>query len=217
MAPVTVIILGDLTQGNRHPDLYVSDRLTDQIAIAEQALRPIYALPNLRGVHIACGTGAHNWGAAATEILIASHLQCQYPDIDMAITYHGLMDIDGAGIDYAHHGPGVGNRSWLRGNMVRFYLRDLMMREIANHRTPPKVVLRGHVHNDCYEYLQDGEYSSHCFILPSLAGLGEYAQQATRSIESITNGTLMITMDGGEVAQIKKDYHTLDLRRVETA
>jgi hypothetical protein len=215
-APIVVIILGDLTQGTKHPDMFVSDRITDQIAIAEQAMQPIYKLPNLRAVRIAVGTAAHNLGSAATEILISSHLKCQYPEVDTGISYHGLLDVDGALLDYAHHGPVVGARSWLAGNMARFYLRDLMLREIMAHRTPPKIVYRGHVHRSCYEYLKTAEYGSHIFIVPSLAGWGNFTHQVTRSLEEMENGTLMNMVEAGELVKVQENYKRVDLRRAES-
>jgi len=73
---------------------------------------------------------------------------------DIKMCQHGLLDIDGVTIDYAHHGPFPGSRSWLKGNIARYYLRDLMMREIMNGNSPPKLVVRAHYHTPVEEYLK---------------------------------------------------------------
>ena len=216
---IVVIHNGDATQGNRYPSRWVSERESDQVKIAAQALRPWLDLPNVKTMRIMVGTGAHNYGRGSAEVLLAELLQAQYPKASVKAMCHGLYDIAGVTFDIAHHGAYPGSRVWLMGNGPRFYLRSLMEEELLNGRTPPRIVARGHHHVWRRETvrieLDDRTVESDIINTPSYTGLTDYAHQAARSPAWVTNGMAAIECVGGQVVGIHRLTATLDVRTRE--
>jgi hypothetical protein len=211
---------GDLAQGNKYPQQLVSDRMADQIEIAVKNLEPWFALPGLEKVRIVAGTGSHNFQQASAEIIVATSLQRQYAGHDIKMLYHGLADIDGLGVDYAHHGPFPGSRKWLKGNEARYYLRSIMMDDIMSGKTPPRLVLRAHYHEWIKETLEitvgNKTYESTLVITPSFCMVGDYAMQAVRSPNGITNGMAAFEIVDGELIRVHRLTKSLDIRTRET-
>lgn len=102
---------GDATQGLRYVDHLVSTRLADQIEIGVMNLRPWFEHAGVTVVRMTKGTGSHVLGEGSSEILIGQQLAALYPDVDVQVVYHGLLDVDGVELDYAHHGPFPGSRA----------------------------------------------------------------------------------------------------------
>lgn len=213
---ILVSLNGDATQGNKHPAAWVSTRIADQITIAAANMAPWYALPNLKHVQVSRGTGAHNLGEGSSEYILTELLSARYPNVDTRISGHWLLDYNGVVFDVAHHGPGPGNRNWLHGNVARFYLRDLMLRDILAHRRPPDVVERAHVHVPVYEYLETGGYTSRIVITPSMCMVDDYAEQAGRSPDSVTNGITVYEIVDGQITGFHRLYATTDIRTKES-
>jgi hypothetical protein len=131
------------------------------------------------------------------------------------MAYHGLMDINGVTVDYAHHGPYPGSREWLKGNVARFYLRDLMLRDIQDGKRPPDLVLRAHYHSPAHEYLEQSNQASELYVVPSYCGLDDHSTQATQSIDRVTFGMLAIETVDGKIVGRHKFYHSIDIRKRE--
>jgi len=206
---------GDECHGNKHPQSLVSTRMADQILIADANFRPALALPNLALARLVAGTGAHNFAEGSSTMLVTKILQGAYPGLDIQTVYHGLMDIDGFTIDYSHHGPHPGSREWLRGNVARFYLRDMMMAALMAGEKPPSLVLRGHFHTKVIETLTMGGFTSTLVIIPAMCVLDDYARQATRSVSTITNGLFAFEVEGSKLVEIHEFTDTLDIRTKE--
>ena len=216
---VIVIHDGDLTQGNKYPQQLVSTRLADQIEIGLTNLEPWFELPNMRVMRIVAGTQSHNFSEASAEITVANSLRRSYKDHDIKVLYHGLSRIGGLQVDYSHHGPFPGSRTWLRGNEARYYLRSLMMEEIMGGRVPPRLVLRAHYHTYVEETLtiQVGNkfYTSTLVVNPSFCMMGDYARQAARSPAGITNGLIVFEIIDGELYKIHRLTRSIDVRTKE--
>ena len=216
---ILVIHDGDATQGNRYPSRWVSERESDQVKIAAQALRPWLDLPNVKTMRVLVGTGAHNYGRGSAEVLLAELLQAQYPTASVKAMYHGLYDIAGVTFDIAHHGTYPGSRGWLYGDGPVRYLRDIMNDAIENGREPPRVVARGHHHVWCRRTLHKDTdtrtYESDIINTPSYTGLTDYAHQAARSPSKVTNGMAAIECVEGQVVGIHRLTATLDVRTRE--
>jgi hypothetical protein len=213
---VVVLHTGDECQGDKYKQLLVSTRLSDQIEIAYYNLLPWYDLPNLKAMRVVAGTQAHNFGEGSAAVLVAKLLAKEEPRVSTLPLYHGLLTVNGVVVDYAHHGPHPGSRDWLKGNVARYYLRDLMTREIKKRRRPPDLVLRGHFHTPVHEYLEDCGYASRLFILPSYCMIGDHGRQVTRSQYEITHGTLAFEIVDGRIVGEKRLYKTIDIRTKET-
>jgi hypothetical protein len=207
--------LGDACHGVKYPQGLVSTRLSDQSVIAEYNTRPLFAYQKLKMYRQVIGTQAHNAGEGSLELILAELLQARHPRVDVKPLYHGNLNFAGVVTDCAHHGPHPGSRNWLRGNTARFYLRDLMQREIMDGKKPADLVLRGHYHTPVYEYLEMKNYFSELFILPSYSMLNDHAMQATQSQNELTHGMLVIEIEDGKVLRKHRLYETIDVRTQE--
>lgn len=214
--PIIVILNGDLTHGDKHKSLLVSDRMSDQIAIGCKNLEPLFNIENVVMARFASSTGAHSFGEAASDILIAEQLKVMYPKTDISNTYHGLLDVDGFEIDYSHHGPYPGSREWLRGNVAGLYLRDIMIRSIERGEKPPDAVMRAHYHQWVVAPTWFGDYFSQLFVSPSYCMLGDYGHQVARSPDTIVNGMYALEIVDGKLREVHKFLHKLDVRTKES-
>jgi hypothetical protein len=214
-APITVIHCGDPAHGVKYPTELVSTAPIDQIRIAVANWTPVLSLPNVARVRCATSTEAHSMGESSTDHLIADVIRERYPKIDITVNHHGLIDIDGYQIDYAHHGPGPGSRAWLAGNISRYYLTDIMLRSALNETRPPDLVLRGHMHSYTDETVAKGKHRSRIVTLPALCMPGRHALQVTQSIPSVTVGMMVFKLDNGRLIDERALFQTIDLRARE--
>ena len=222
---IVVIHCGDTTHGTKYPNQLVSTRPADQILIAVANFQPWLAIPNLSAFRLTQGTAAHNFGEASAEILVTEQLRAQYPDIDVGTVRHGLADVDGMLIDYAHHGPSTGIRKWTEGNQMHYYTRSLMFAELLRGQIPPRVVFRGHRHE--YKRItervesEEGDdrrltyWEADMIVLPSFCGLSEHGQQATQSNYLIANGVVALEVVDGSLIDAHPFCRSVDLRTRE--
>lgn len=212
---ILILHNGDECQGNKYPQQLVTTRIADQILIAQANFEPWFELSNVRYFRFSAGTASHTFYEQSSLLTLVNALQNKFPDRDINICYHGLLEYNGITIDYAHHGPYPGSREWLKGNVARYYLRDLMMQEIMADRKPPDIILRAHYHNPIYEYLEIKGYKSRLIITPSYAMIGDHDHQATKSIHQVTHGLTTFEIVNGKIIS-KHDFHEkLDIRTRE--
>lgn len=214
-APVVLVHAGDLTQGVRYPEACVSTRAADQYAIGLANLEPWYQWRNLSAVCLVHGTGSHEFGEGSAPITVGAELSKRHPKVRTFTTRHGLLDVDGARVDVAHHGVGPGARSWLRGNVLRYYTRSLMIGEIERGRTPPAAVVRAHYHDGVHETVREGGHICEALVLPCYCGLTHYAIQVTGSAYLLSCGMAALVFEDGRLAQVHELWRTLDLRQEE--
>lgn len=216
---IVLIHLGDMTQGNKYPSEQLDTRMSDQIVIAYHNMLPWFKYRNVQKLRVVRGTASHSFGEGSSEILSTKILKERYKKRDIRTLYHGMCNILGLSVDYAHHGPGQSSRKWLEGNTARYYLRDAMYKEILAGRVPPKLYLRGHYHTFIQEWLRiDGEnvkYDSTLMVMPSLALAGDWVRQALRSIYQITNGIVAVEIINGQIHQTHEFTQTIDIRTKE--
>ena len=215
---VIVVLNGDLTAGNKHAQMLVSDRIADQIIIGEYNAYPWYDIKP-RAVRLIKGTGAHNFNFGTSEVLISKLLTATYPETSTKVSDHSLLTMAGMDVDISHHGPPPGSREWLKGNEARYYLRSLMMQEIVAGKKPPRLVVRGHYHEDIEEMLivkaNGNRFKSTLIITPSFTFIDEYARKVARSPSRITHGMIMIEIVDGEILRSVPMTKTLDIRTHE--
>lgn len=212
---IVILHLGDECNGKKYPSLLVSTRESDQITIADYNMRPWFELPNVKAFRQVVGTEAHNFGEGSSALVLCQIFTARYPGVDIKPLYHGLLEVNGVTIDYAHHGPGPGNRNWLAGNVARFYLRDLMLGEIISGNKPPDLVLRGHYHTPVHEPLEIKNHKSELFVLPSFSMMGDHSIQVTQSKFEITHGFLVVEIIDGQIIKHHRLYETRDTRTKE--
>jgi hypothetical protein len=214
-SPIVLIHGGDSTQGNHYPETCVSTRMADQLAIALANLEPWYALRNLRSVVLVQGTGSHEFGEGSAAVTLAAELGKRYRKPRTLTTRHGLLNVDGARIDVAHHGAGPGSRAWLTGNELRRYAQSLLIDEALRGNAPPAAVLRAHFHAGVHETVRVGGHATEAFVPPCYSGMTHYATQVTRSGYLLSCGMLALVIEGGRVVGVHKFWRTLDLRQEE--
>jgi hypothetical protein len=215
---IVVILDGDMTAGNKYPQMLVSNRLADQITIGEYNVYPWYEI-NPRAIRLIKGTGAHVFGQGSAEILITKLLQAKYPNISTKVSDHSLITVGGIDVDISHHGPPPGSREWLKGNEARYYLRSLMMQEINAGKKPPRLVVRAHYHEEIEETLivksNGNRNKSTLIITPSFTFIDDYARKAVKSPSRITHGMIMVELVDGEILRIVPLTKTIDIRTKE--
>lgn len=214
-AEMIVIHLGDECNGNKYPQMLVTTRMADQVVMADYNARPWFGYAGLKHYRQVVGTQAHNFGEGSSGILLCETLRARYPGVDISPLYHGLLTYGGIGIDYAHHGPFPGSRNWLRGNVARFYLRDLMQRSMVRGEIPPRLVLRGHYHTPVYELLEESGHTSELYVLPSYSMFTDHASQATQSMDEISHGLIVFEFEDGKVLREHRLYKKLNIRTKE--
>jgi len=215
---LVVCFNGDMTAGNKHIDLLASDKLSDQMIIAHYNSEPWYKLPDLRAVRYIKGTGAHEFGEGSSTSVLGKLSQGIHPDIDCAVSDHSLITINGMEVDISHHGPPPGSRKWLEGNEVRYYLRDLMLRDLIEGKVPPRMVFRGHYHQYVQESLtiSNGTFHTSTLVLtPSFTFPNGYARKVVRSPSRITHGMVVVEIVDGQPLRIHPLLKTIDIRTRE--
>jgi len=217
--PIIAFNLGDITQGKKYISQWVSTRSSDQIFIAEANMLPWFKVKNLVAVRLVRGTDSHGFGEGTADLTVEGLLQRRFPKRNIDTVFHGLADILGIKVDYAHHGPYTGSRNWLKGNVARYYLRSAMMDEIQINNIPPHLYIRAHFHNYVEEYLRISNaqhtHKSWLTVLPSYCLMSDYARQATRSQFSVTNGMVAYEVIDDRIVEVHPFLHTLDIRTKE--
>lgn len=212
---VTLFLNGDPTHGKASFLETMGTRMSDQIDIAVESLDRWLQYKNVKKARFAIGTGIHEMGEGSASILIAHSLMNKYPNKDIGVVYHGLADVDGFTIDYAHHGPNTGIRKWLEGNELRYYLRSLMISDVLKGRIPPNLVIRGHYHQYRREWLELNGYESWIMILPGFTFKDDYTRRATRSQYEQTVGMITLEIVNGKLYDTHKLFKTVDIRTHE--
>jgi hypothetical protein len=217
--PIILIHDGDITHGLKYPSQLVGTREADQYIIACGNMRRALQLPNITALRLMQGTASHTFGEGTAPIIVARQLGAEYSDIDIKCPAHVLLDVDGVVFDVSHHGPGPGSRSWLAGNILRYYTRSIMLDELADGEKPPDVVMRAHFHTLVIETVRlitkRGIYTTEAFVLPSYCGLSEHGRQVTRSTYRISCGLVAIEIVGGKIAGVHPFWRINDLRTRE--
>lgn len=219
---VVLMHVGDLTQGNKYEENWVSSRLSDQILIAYYNLKPWMEFSNINVVRMAKGTGAHVFKEGSSEIIVAKLLQNEYPKRNISCVYHGLLTLNNFIIDYAHHGPFPGSRDWLKGNVAQLYLKDLMKRSLKRNARPPDLVLRAHFHE--YTRVQNieswggnnDEYISTLITLPSYCGGSDNGIRASKSRDLLQIGLCAFEIVDGKLLDVHRFFENYDIRTKET-
>lgn len=214
---LVLLLLGDLTQGLRHWSGVWGTTLYDHIAGALAALEPYLELEPAV-IRLVQGTEAHTQDGTS-ELLIARELARMLPHADVDMAQHYKATVNGAVVDYAHHGPGAGIRQWTSGNVAGHYLKSLILEEIVNGDPVPRVVLRAHVHRAIRrtERLETkrGTVTSDIVVCPGYVGISPYARKAVRSPLTQTHGMVALRVDDGADLEIHQLSTMIDVRKEE--
>ena len=216
---IVAMHFGDATHGYKYPKTLVTTELADQPAIAISNFEPILTLPNVRSCRLVAGTDAHNFDDANAEKLIINNLKLLYPDVSCGLVVHGLADVDGVEIEYAHQGAFPGSKNHLKGNVAHQYLRDKMIGELMAGNTPPQLYIYGHYHEWLWVSetvsIGDKDYTSHLMVMPSFNFPNLWTTAATRAQSRFTHGIVALEIIDGKITDYKRFTRTVDRRTKE--
>jgi hypothetical protein len=218
-APIVLVHDGDLTHGIVFMPELCANTFDDQTQIAFWNLKPWMELPNVVAARLVTGTDVHTFDGSS-EAVVTRLLRAAYPDIDVRAVNHMLLSVNGAMFDIAHHGASPSIRTWLQGNQLRYYLRDIMLDALSAGKAPPSVVLRAHYHqwipHEVLNIYSGGVlYQSIAMLLPCLCGLTSHGRKVTKSINKITIGCVAVEVIDGKIGRIAHLIKVLDLRTKE--
>lgn len=221
--PVYVHHVGDITHGTKHPDSeLVSTRMSDHVLIGEGNMIPWLEHDNVKYLGLYTGTGSHEFGQGSSTIVVANMLRrdARWKDKDIRTVSHALVKKGGLYFDMAHHGPGPGIRKWLKGNVLRLYVKDIQMRAVAQGAVVPDVITRAHFHRYVPEtvvYRANGKtYTTYAFIVPSFSFITDYSRKVAKSPSHVTLGFIVIEVIRGVITRVFDEpplIQTFDLRK----
>jgi len=217
--PLIYLNIGDQTNGFKHPGNWVSTNPASQYTIARANMEPILKMKQLRAIRFIKGTEAHEGMESYASDELQLDYKLKYPQLDIKTVWHGVIDINGFVIDAAHHGPGPGSREWLRGNVARLYLQDRIMRELIAGNEAPQLYVRGHYHSQIWVTIHHpidrGFITSDLILVPSMCGLGAYARQVVQSTRYLSNGMVVLRVEGKRIIETAWFTQTLDIAKKE--
>ena len=221
--PVYVYHLGDVTHGNHHHDKELtSTRMSDHVEIAISNMSPFLHMKQVKCLLLIKGTGSHEFGQASSTVLVAKHLKELFKNKHVEAIGHALVRTeDGLLLDLAHHGPGAGVRNWTKGNVLRLYVRSMMVDLLQSGREVPNLVARAHFHQYTTETVNvraNGTTNkTEGLILPSFSFLDDYARKSAKSPGKVTVGCVIAEVVDGRIIKIHDEepdwMETVELRK----
>jgi len=219
--PIIGFHLGDVVHGNKHATELMTTRLSDQIdaaagnSISPGILHPFLSLKNVVSFRLAKGTAAHNFGEGSADIQIIERLKMKYPKIDFRTVYHGLADIADVNVDYFHHGAHPGTRNWLKGNVARFYLRDLILQHIEFGADVPQLFISGHYHTLVEIIDKFMGYKTRLVVMPGMCFPTDWTVKITKSLPFVKHGWVAFEVINGRIIESFEFTQAMDIRTKE--
>ena len=216
---IILLHTGDATQGDRFGEAAIEGvTKSDQRKIAASNIAYICKrLPNVKKARLITGTLVHVPDCA--EARIAASLR-QDTGLDVQSAHHERLNISGAVIEVAHHGPHPGTRDWTRGNVALYHLRSRIYEDRRQGVRPADAYIYGHFHQFVSvphedEWLNERRMLR-LVVAPSMVGLGHFARKVAKSPAFITHGLVGYEIMNGGISQVVAFKRTLDLRKEET-
>ncbi len=205
--PIHLIVNGDMTQGDRFNEDLSQSLHDDQVKIAVTLIERWLKTDQVKSIRLTKSTRVHAYKEGSADKAIARDLRKAYPKKNIRLVSHGLATIDGALIDYAHHGPPGGARSWLKSNLMFYYVKSIIDTCIKDGRPLPSAVLRAHKHERVeawvVDWMMDKRIKAVGITTPSFQMLTAHAQKVTSSEPKVTNGMVALEIVDGAI----KDVH----------
>jgi hypothetical protein len=213
--------LGDITQGSKYPVHLVTHNLRNQARIGYFNMKPwLDNIENITRFRFISGTPSHLGNEYSSLTYVYELISSDYTDVGFKISHHALQNVGEEVIDVAHHGPGPGRRKWLSGNILRYYLKDIVIRAAMNGEAIPRIVARGHFHTPVEETVTEtigGKFHKTTgIILPSFSGVNGYARQVIQSVSFVSTGLCCLEFVDGWFVENHWFIKTRDVRTRET-
>ena len=216
-----VIVNGDYTQGDRFGEFLTFDAQPDQVQIASDLIcRWVKECKTLKGIRLTKSTQVHAYKEGVADNAILTNIRERYPKLDIKLVSHGLLNISGTYIDYAHHGPSGGIRNWTKGNILRLTALSLIKDAMQHEEPIPNVILRAHKHEQVEEWIvtrrKNERIKTLAVTVPSLQLMTPHAQKVTQSESIVTNGMLALDINDRGISDVHWLTETRSYRDAET-
>jgi len=215
--PIVLFHLGDMGQGFYFTEEANLSDISNQVVAAAWNLYPFYDLPNCVGGKLVSGNRGHEGTPSALTRLIAFIMGEKYSDKRTEPLLHGETTIGNYRIDYSHVGPNQSARTWLEGNIARYYLRSEMQSHLNAGEKPPDLYLRGHFHSRIFEtvrqWVNNSWVESSIIVVPPLCMMGDHARKVTKSGRLLTYGGIVANFDDGNITDLEWVTRTKDIRK----
>jgi hypothetical protein len=197
---VFVYHTGEVCHGGKFAEFLYSAWAGHQVTIAVKALAELRRIPSLTALRLVYGTAAHDYGMQAMTKDCASQIASW--GYSTACVSHGLEEVEGCLIDFAHHGPSV-SKTEDKASVGRRYVIRYARKFLERSQRAPDVILRGHVHQRVTEPVKvpwgrDGKPVLLSIGSP-LTGPNEYARQFTKSAPLTEVGGTLVKLNNGFV------------------
>lgn len=200
---VHLFVNGDMTQGDRFREELSHALLDDQVRMATDVILQ-WKSSNLKSVRLTKSTRVHAFNDGQADAMVTRNVKDNIPNT--RLVSHGRAKVGGVLVDYAHHGPPAGVRSWLKGNLLRYNTKSMIDTCIKDNEPVPDVVLRAHKHERVEEWVTDWRRDERVRVLactvPSFQMMTSHAQKATNSEPKVVNGMLAIEVEAGRVRDV---------------
>jgi len=206
--PVTVIVDGDITNGNKYA---VADRsyvhLGNQVIIAADNLDPILRhKKQLKALRLVWGTDSHEGGDRSATTIVHRIIKAENKGLDLKSYGHGLMNLGGVWIDFAHHGSSPGIRHHTEGNAMRWEIGSELDGSAADGDPLVHLYIRAHFHRrsqvSLTRFYNDVPHTAHGIILPPYQLLTHFARQVVKSPRRSRVGLAAVEIINKEIYKI---------------
>jgi hypothetical protein len=197
-----VVLNGDLVDGPAHHGVTAqwSSQILDQINVAAEIFAPI---ANKYPVYVTRGTAAHVLASGAADEQIAKEIGAQSPSgRNTRSSYHLKLNFHNVLFDFAHHGPGPGNRVWTYGSQLRGYAKTIIFDALIRHVRPPDVIVRSHVHHRVWETIRDYSHKCEALITPAWQLKTDFAHRVVSHEDIADIGGIIVSIDDGKISDI---------------
>lgn len=201
--PTVICFGGEAIDANHHntPQIWTDDE-TVMAAAASDVLSPVTKRAS-RCFWVG-GTAAHSGGLSRWDRLVMEKLEV--PTLSASqVEYRDRAVISGVTFDLAHHGPSISKKVWLTENGVRAYAKNIILGCLAHRRSPPDVIIRGHVHVQNKQEVSLGEYTTRIAISPSWQLKTEYAYRVDSENDISDIGGIVAIVEDGKVHSLEFD------------
>lgn len=143
--PVTVIINGDIVEGDHHETTQIISRNeSTQFRLAIETLEPM--LDVAKEIFVVRGTESHTGPSSSMEEMIAADIGAEESPDGKASWWHLYIEFGGVTFDVQHHPESGSMRPWTAGAEVNRIAAILTYEYARTGDRPPDIGLRAHKH-----------------------------------------------------------------------
>jgi len=204
---IVVFLMGDMIHGDKKDFSVHSTKLRTQSEAAVECILP-YANRSSKSYAVS-GTEWHVGPDGNEESWIAGELGCY-----KRVVFDKLeVSVQGVRFMLQHKGPSLGSRKWIRGNGMRYTLKDAHIRALERGTTASDIYLWAHFHTYHHEALDiesaQGVRTIHGYTCPAWVTADEYSLMSVKNLEFSDVGLIYFIVEDGK-AECFKAFERFD-------